>query len=105
MGCLPLRPLLPSSKGSGVSPGSRLRRYSFKDIGETLPVGAFENRRADQNTICKRPSFTYEAFPQAGGPTLEAGFAGLESCSGPGKRLWILGIAAPRDVCSSENAQ
>ena len=34
-----------------------------------------------------------EAFPQAGGPTLEAGFTGLESYSGRGKTLWILGIA------------
>ena len=49
---------------------------------------------AIENMICKRPGFTEEAFPQAGGPTLEAGFTGLESYSGPGKRLWILGKAA-----------
>src|SRR3954465_11453325 len=55
--------------------------------------------------ICKRPGFGEEAFPQAGGPTLEAGITGLESCLGRGKRLWILGKASAETVSSSENAE
>src|SRR3954466_6125849 len=59
----------------------------------------------DENIVCKRPGFSKEAFPQAGGPTLEAGITGLESCLGQGKRLWILGKAVAETVCSSENAE
>jgi hypothetical protein len=55
--------------------------------------------------ICKRPGFSQEAFPQAGGPTLEAGITGLESYTGPGKSLWILGKAEPETVLLSENAE
>src|SRR5207253_1178478 len=59
-----------------------------------------------RDPLCKRGMHVAkDASPQAGGPTLGAGFTGLELYLGPGKRLWILGKGFRQPVCSSENAQ
>ena len=55
--------------------GSRLRRYCRRlTCGELARGACLGIGSRDENMICKRPGFAEEAFPQAGGPTLEAGF-------------------------------
>jgi hypothetical protein len=66
---------------------------------------AFRNRPSAQNTICKRPGFHRRSFSASGGSDARGRFTGLESYSGQGKTLWILGIAEPESVSSSENAE
>src|SRR6266567_194649 len=75
-------------------PGTAAKTVGFREVRPRGIYGlqAANNRRS-------------RASPQAGGPTLGAGFTRPEPYSGPGKSLWILGIVGRRSVCSSENAE